>query len=85
MEDKGVAFEEAVKELELIVDKLEKGELTLDESIGYFQKGIELSRYCSKKLDDVEKKITILIEDEKGVIREEPFKVEKPVESPNGF
>ena len=64
-------FEDAISELETIVDKLEKGELSLDESIEYFQKGIELSKYCSKKLDEVEKKISILTENEQGELKEE--------------
>ncbi len=74
-------FEDAMNELESIVEKLEKGELTLDESIEHFQRGMELSKYCSKRLDEVEKKITILIEDEKGNLREEPFKCDKPAEA----
>lgn len=65
------SFEEAVTELEDIVEKLEKGELSLEESIEYFQKGIELSKYCNRKLDEVEKKISILIEDEQGEVKEE--------------
>jgi exodeoxyribonuclease VII small subunit len=69
---KGIkSFEEAVKELEEIVEKLERGELSLDESLENFQRGVELSKYCSKRLDDVEKKISFLIENEKGEIIEE--------------
>ncbi|NSW91357.1 MAG: exodeoxyribonuclease VII small subunit [Firmicutes bacterium] len=68
-------FEEAMNELEEIVQKLEKGELSLEESIEYFQRGVELSRYCSKKLDEVERRITMLIEEEKGNIKEEIFEV----------
>lgn len=73
---KSKTFEEAMAELEEIVEKLEKGELPIDESIEYFQKGVELSRYCSKKLDEVEKKITLLIEKENGDIKEEIFEYE---------
>jgi exodeoxyribonuclease VII small subunit len=73
-------FEAAINELETIIAKLEKGELKLDESIDHFQKGIELSKYCSKKLDEVEKKICILIEDDKGNVTEEPFINERPGE-----
>jgi exodeoxyribonuclease VII small subunit len=62
-------FEEAISELEYIVDRLERGELSLEESMEAFQKGVELSRYCSKKLDEAEKKITVLIENEKGEIK----------------
>ena len=67
-------FEEAMSELEEVVAKLEKGELSLDDSINVFQKGIELSKFCSKKLDEVEKKISLLIEDENGDIKEKMFK-----------
>ncbi len=68
-------FEEAMSELEEIVRKLEEGELPLEESIKYFQKGVRLSRYCRMKLDEIEMKITILIEEENGNVREEIFKV----------
>jgi len=67
------SYEEAMGELEAIVERLEKGELTLDESIDLFQKGMELSRYCGKKLDEVERRIRILIEDENGNLNEENF------------
>ena len=56
-------FEESMKELQNIVDKLEKGDLTLDESVDLFKKGVDLSKLCTKKLDCVEKQITILTED----------------------
>ena len=64
------SFEEAMMELEHIVDQLENGELSLEESLDFFQKGIEISRYCSKKLDEIEKQISILVEDEEGNIQE---------------
>lgn len=71
MKDNAKKFEQAITELEEVVGKLEKGELTLDESIEYFQKGVELSKYCSKRLDEAERKITLLIEKENGEITEE--------------
>ncbi len=77
---KGKSFEEALLQLEKIVNNLEKGELSLDESIEFFQKGVELSKYCSNRLDEIEKKITILIEDEKGEIQEKEFDIEKKLE-----
>ncbi|MCX8129030.1 MAG: exodeoxyribonuclease VII small subunit [Clostridia bacterium] len=73
--NKNKSFEDAINELEEVVEKLEKGELPLDESIEVFQKGIELSKYCSKRLDEVEKKITLLVEDENGNIKEEAFSI----------
>lgn len=73
MEKVKKTFEEALAELEAIVDRMEKGEMTLDESIEFYHKGMELSKFCSSRLDEVEKKITLLIEGEKGEIKEEPF------------
>ncbi len=71
--EKELTFETAIKELEDIVEKMERGEMTLDESLEYFKKGIELSRYCSRRLDEVEKAITKLIESENGEVSEENF------------
>lgn len=76
MSKKEKTFEEAVSELENIVERLEKGELPLEEAMEVFSKGIELSKFCSKKLDEVEKKISILVEDDKGHVSEEGFMLE---------
>jgi len=71
MDNNNITYEEAVAELEEIVKKLEKGELTLDESISCFQRGVELTKYCSKKLDEAERSITMLIEGENGITEKE--------------
>ena len=49
-------FEKSLSELEEIVEKLEHGEMSLDESIEIFQKGVTLSKDLSKMLDEIEKK-----------------------------
>lgn len=67
-----LSYEEAVKQLEEIVQLLEKGDISLEKSLELFQKGVELSAYCTKKLDETEKKIVKLI-DADGECREEPF------------
>ncbi len=54
------AFEDALAELEEIASKLESGELGLDDSIKQFEKGIQLSAFCHKKLEEAERKIEIL-------------------------
>ena len=54
-------FEDAMKELEETVKKLESGETTLDESMALFEKGIELSRICQQILNDAQLKITKLV------------------------
>jgi len=66
-------FEKSLGELEEIVEKLERGEMSLDESIEIFQKGVTLSKDLSKMLDEIEKKITILVENENGEVIEKDF------------
>ena len=69
-----MSFEESLTELEGIVDKLEKGQLSLDESLMLFEKGIKLVRGCDMKLKSAQQKVEQLIE-ENGHIKEEPFEV----------
>lgn len=57
-------FEQLLKELELTVLKLEKGDVSLDEAILLFEKGISLSNRCSEKLELAKQKITKLTEAE---------------------
>ncbi|MBQ9314606.1 MAG: exodeoxyribonuclease VII small subunit [Clostridia bacterium] len=75
MENK--TYEESMKELEQVVKDLESGELSLDESIKKFEKGMELSKHCSSLLEDAEKKITLLIEKENGEVSEESFEIDE--------
>lgn len=70
-ENQTKSYEEAMAELEDMVKKLEKGDLTLEASIEYFQKGVELSKYCSKRLDEAERRIMLLVENSKGELVEE--------------
>ena len=70
-----MTFEEAMKELEVLVRRMESGEPTLDESILLFQRGVELSRLCTSKLDAIEKKIVQLVENKEGEMVEQPFSV----------
>ncbi len=65
-------FEAKMEELENVVTKLEKGDMSLDESLVNFEKGMKLSKECNKMLEDAEKKITILLEND-GEIKEENF------------
>ena len=66
-------FEESVKELEKIVTELERGDISLDESIALFEKGMKLSKSLEKMLDTAEKKVTQLVADGDGEMKEEPF------------
>ena len=66
-------FEKALADLENIVAKMEEGGLSLNESLALFEKGVKLARFLRGELDKAEKKIEILLKDEKGDVKEEPF------------
>ena len=76
MELKVKDFESALKSLEDIVIQLEAGELTLDRSLELFEEGIRISRFCSSKLDDAERKVEVLIKSADGVLKEAQFSEE---------
>ena len=59
-------FEQALNELEGLVEKMEKGELSLEQAMADFQRGIELSRACQKSLRTAEQKVQLLIEQGKN-------------------
>jgi exodeoxyribonuclease VII small subunit len=70
---KELTFENALEDLEKIVVSLENGELPLDNSLDLFKKGVELTKFCNKKLEQAERKITILLQNENGDLVEEEF------------
>jgi exodeoxyribonuclease VII small subunit len=67
-----LSFEQAMEKLELIVSQLESGDVPLEKAIELFQEGMKLSQLCSQKLEQVERKIEILLEDEGGLVKK-PF------------
>ncbi|HDZ22903.1 MAG TPA: exodeoxyribonuclease VII small subunit [Desulfobacteraceae bacterium] len=68
-------FEKALEELEEIVHALESGELPLDEALKAFEKGMKLVKYCSGKLEEAEKKVTMLVKAENGKVDQVPFEI----------
>ena len=66
-------FEQSMKQLEQIVQELESGDLPLEKAIKKFEEGIQLSKLCARKLDETEKKVSMLLEDGQGNIKEAPF------------
>jgi exodeoxyribonuclease VII small subunit len=62
-----------MKQLERIVQELEEGDLPLEKAIKKFEEGIKLSKLCSAKLDETEKKISILLKNSEGQMNEKPF------------
>ena len=69
-------FEKSMEELEKVVAQLEKGDLTLDQMLSSFEKGVALSKECAACLDEAEKKVNILVKGTDGEMDKEPFNVE---------
>jgi len=70
--EKDIKFEKAMERLEEIVQGLEKGDLSLEDSLKIFEEGIRLSQVCMARLDEAEKKVEILMK-EKGKTVLKPF------------
>ncbi len=66
-------FEKALKRLSSIVAGLEKGDLPLEESLQLFEEGVKLSRYCSDRLEEAERRIEVLVKGKGGKTTEVPF------------
>ena len=66
-------FEEALAELERVVERLESGELSLEESLSAFEEGVALVKCCNQKLTEVEKKIELLVKDKEGKLQLKSF------------
>ncbi|MBU7317273.1 MULTISPECIES: exodeoxyribonuclease VII small subunit [Paenibacillus] len=74
------SFEQAMDQLERIVAQLESGDIPLEKAIELFQEGMKLSQLCGQKLEQVERKIEILLEEEGGLAKK-PF---QPQETDKG-
>lgn len=74
-EERGVAFEEALAELEAILAELERGEPDLDEALRLFERGVARLRAALRLLEDAEGKVEELIADASGELRTVPFDV----------
>jgi len=67
-----IDFEGALEELEALVEKMEDGNISLEESLKYFERGIALTRTCQKALEEAEQKVQLLLEKE-GEQQLQPF------------
>ena len=70
MAAKKKGFEESMERLEAIVEELENGEFSLDESIKKFEEGLELGKKCRELLDKADAKIKLLVEGDDGELKE---------------
>ena len=77
----GKKFEDAMKRLEEIVEDLEGGELPLEDSLKVFEEGMKLLTFCSGKLDEVEKRVDLLVKESDGRYAKKPFNTDEQEES----
>lgn len=71
------SFEQNMQELEETVKKMESEDVSLDEALSLFEKGIKLSKSCQKILEDAEKKVNVLLKSEDGTLSEKPFETKE--------
>lgn len=71
------SFEGAMQRLEEITQNLESGDLSLEDSIDVFEEGMKLAKFCTKKLEEAEKKVTKLVQEGEGKFSQQPFEVEE--------
>ncbi|MDP6490987.1 MAG: exodeoxyribonuclease VII small subunit [Kiritimatiellia bacterium] len=75
-------FEKSMERLEAVVSEMEGGDLSLEDMIKRFEEGQKLIGFCSKKLDEVERKIEILVKKDSGEVEAVPFEEEPPASAP---
>jgi exodeoxyribonuclease VII small subunit len=73
-------FETSMKRLEEIVHDLEKGDLPLEDSLKVFEEGMDLIKFCSDKLEEVEQKVTMLVKEGNGRYVHRPLDAAKDEE-----
>lgn len=69
-------FEKHLTQLETVVERLERGDLTLDESVRLFEEGMKLSQSCKLELDQAEGRIHVLVENKTGKMQPAELEVE---------
>ena len=77
-------FEEHLNALESVVEKLERGDLSLEESVRLYEQGIKLSDACKKELEEAEGKIQLLVEQRNGAMKVVDFDPDRDAESRKG-
>jgi len=67
------SFEKAMEQLEQIVQDLEAGDIPLEKALKKFEEGMALSKFCADRLDETEKKVSLLLADDRGRVTEQDF------------
>lgn len=71
--DSEISFEQAYKELEEIVDRMEQADQSLEKSLADFERGVSLMKICHASLNNAEQKVEKLVKDNQGLFKLEPF------------
>ncbi len=77
-------FEDAMNRLEEIVQDLEEGDLSLEDSLKTFEEGMKLIKFSSNKLEEIEKKVTMLVQTDDGKHKQAPFEPESEEDDEDG-
>ncbi|MGS2723169.1 exodeoxyribonuclease VII small subunit [Porticoccus sp. GXU_MW_L64] len=75
---KAIDFEKQLSQLEALVSDMEKGEMSLEDSLKAFEQGIQITRQCQQALAQAEQKVAILTRGENGELSEQPFDPDNP-------
>lgn len=73
MTKKAFSFEQAIEELQTIVTAMEAGNVSLDESLGLYERGVELVRLCNQCLDEAQQRISVVQAAADGTVSTKPF------------
>ena len=66
-------FEDELADLETIVSQIDSGQLSLEESISAFERGVALVRSLNQKLDEIERRVEVLVRDSRGELKKSPY------------
>lgn len=80
---KALNFEKSLAELESLVERMEEGELSLEESLKAFENGIRLTQQCQQALASAQQRVQVLMQQEGEEVRLEPFAGDDPADSPD--
>ncbi len=80
-ESKEIEFETALKKLESLVEKLENGDLSLEEALKSYEEGVRMADICSKRLTEAERKVEVLMKTSGGKFKTVPLEEEEPGKS----
>lgn len=77
MTKQAFSFEKALEELQTIVSSLENGNVGLDQSLGLYERGVELVRLCNRRLEEAQQRVNAVVTAQDGTITVEPFQGEE--------